>query len=162
MSRRQRRKFPVRYCEDNQCRKYLIRKPNETTSNFARRRFCDRSCACVLGRRIKGTHPPKHEVKCSVPECQTILLRAVHLVDAKCPSCRKREHRKRENAANAKHTIECRRYRVLMHLMGYEDDHFAELLEEIRGSYLALRRKPGSWRARLDLKLERRHLRGVA
>lgn len=157
-----RKLFAPRYCAKAICERQLIRSVGETASNFARRRFCNKSCGCTIGNLSRGISREKREVPCSVPGCMAKLMRSVHISDAKCADCTRKDHRTRENAASAKHKIEARRYRIIMHAAGYSDEKFAEFMEELRKSDLCLRVKPEGWRAMLDVKMERRHIRGAA
>lgn len=121
--------IPQRWCAKESCKKLLVRREGESTSNFKRRTHCSRSCACILAARVKGTKLPKKTVPCS-HKCGAMLLRAVHLVDAACDDCKKKEHRLRENAANERNRLQARCYRILMSTLGF--DSFEETMEYLR------------------------------
>lgn len=121
--------IPQRWCAKESCKKLLVRREGESTSNFRRRTHCNRSCACIIGTLVKGTRLPKKEVPCRFG-CGKILLRAVHLVDAGCEDCKRKEHRIRENAAHARHRLQSRCYRILMATLGF--DSFEETMEYLR------------------------------
>lgn len=122
-------KVRARFCGAESCRKKLVRRLGESTTNFKRRSHCGRSCACVLGRRAKGLKRPKVIVPCS-RGCGKMLERAVHLADAACEPCKRKGHRERENAANRKARDDARCYRILMATMGFES--FAETMAYLR------------------------------
>ena len=105
-----------------------------------------------------GYHPPLKETRCHGKGCDLVLYRRNALHRAKCPACVRKTRVANDAAKAVKQREQARRYRILMHVAGFED--FTEFLAELRKSPLAFRTEPEGVQARRDFKRERiRHER---
>jgi hypothetical protein len=98
----------------------------------------------------KGETMPKQEVHCTVPGCTATLMRAGHFGSAKCPYHMRLHKNRNWRALNKTHQVQARRYRVLLHLLGYEDEQWEDLLEELKSSPMAFRAGPETPQAARD------------
>ena len=106
------------------------------------------------GWNIGGQHAPRG-VPCR-NGCGTILVRRAYFNRAVCAACRQKA-RKGEDKVRLQ---EARRYRVLMHLMGYDPTTgFEECKADIKASEMAFRTGPETRSARVDSSIERRNSR---
>jgi hypothetical protein len=111
--------------------------------------------AALRGDPVKpGTVMPRRRVPCL--DCGTLILRAPHFATARCQRCMRR-HGSRGYAMRVKDIRDqARRFRIVCHVLGWEPEQFAEMLEEMRRSPMAFRHAPETRAARFDLRNERR------
>ena len=107
------------------------------------------------------TDPAKFSVRvvpCTV--CGKMIERKTQFSRAKCPGCY--ETGRVDSGIRTLRSVreQARRYRVLLHISGYSDAEFAELVAELKKTSLAFRTEPEGVQARRDFKRERiRHER---
>jgi hypothetical protein len=101
------------------------------------------------GWNIGGTHPPRN-VKCR--GCKAPLVRRAYFKRALCADCKKIKRLDEDELRRQ----QARRFRILMHVMGYELDAFAEALADLKSSDMALREAPETRDARVDVTVEKR------
>ena len=107
-----------------------------------------------------GYHPPLKETRCHGKGCDLVLYRRNALHRAKCPACVRKTRTANDAAKAVVQREQARRYRVLLHISGYSDEEFAELVAELKKTALAFRTEPEGTQARRDFKRERiRHER---
>lgn len=99
---------------------------------------------------------PRRRVPCV--DCGKKLLRASHFASARCQRCLFVHHKRRYGMRTKDLRTQARRYRIILHVLGWEPDQFAEMLEEMRSSPMAFRRVPETRAAKVDLRIERRRL----
>ena len=101
---------------------------------------------------------PVRVVPCTV--CGKMIERKTQFSRAKCPGCY--EAGRVDSGIRTLRSVreQARRYRVLLHISGYSDEEFAELVAELKKTALAFRTEPEGTQARRDFKRERiRHER---
>lgn len=108
----------------------------------------------------RGSVLPIHHVNCE--GCGVPLERKTYWRHPKCGRCARRGVKGREAKRMLLLRHQARRYRILLHDLGYEDNDFDELRAEIQRSILAFRDQPETREARVDLKIERRSRKRVA
>jgi hypothetical protein len=102
----------------------------------------------------KGYKPPIRKVPCVW--CGTMLERRTNLRKAKCDACQEKHRRALVKGLQDRVRTEARRYRIIMHALGWEHEQFGEMLAEMRCSPMAFRKKAETRVARMDLTIERR------
>jgi hypothetical protein len=137
------------------CNKPLIPRPKEWPSKFRVRMCCNMSCARRLrgGGMPRGYVMPKKQVPCS-GGCGAMLLRAHHYLTAACESCQERRRIDRQIGLHARRREQARRYRIITHVLGWEEDQFNEMLQEMKRSPMAFRKRAEGRNARYDMAIE--------
>lgn len=107
----------------------------------------------------RGEFMPVHHVRCP---CGTDLALKTYWKNPRCQPCRLRQRKKFEAAELFRRRVEARRYRIILHVLGWEDDQFAEMLEEMKHSPMMFRDRPETPAARFDLRLEKRSRKKLA
>lgn len=103
------------------------------------------------GWNIGGRHPPR-EVPCR-NGCGKILVRRAYFNRALCDDC-KVLNRRGEDKTRLQ---EARRYRILMHIMGYDPvSGFKECQADLKESEMAFRDGPETRVAKVDRTVEKR------
>lgn len=94
------------------------------------------------------------EVKCEGCGCD--LVRQTHWRGAKCKACRLKHWIAYKKEADRRRVSHARRYRIICHVLGWEQEQFAEMLEAMKESPMAFREKAETRVAKLELTNERR------
>lgn len=104
----------------------------------------------------KGSKMPQREVPCI--RCGCKLLRATYFYKATCGPCRTKHYRRNYSAQVRKFRQQARRYRIVLNILGWEDtaEGFADMLEEMKKSPMAFRKKIEGRLAKQDMTFERR------
>ena len=138
------------------CKKLLVRWPGEYPSHFAERKCCNMKCFRSMrhGGMPIGHKMPQKQVPCTV--CGTPLLRAHHYATAACEDCQEQRKRDVQVGVHARRREQARRYRIITHVLGWEEDQFEEMLQEMKRSPMAFRKRAEGRNARYDLAMERR------
>lgn len=104
----------------------------------------------------KGHRMPKREVPCT--RCGCKLLRATYFKQATCLPCRVIYYRRNYGVQLRRFRQQARRYRIIVHVLGWPDtdEGFADMLEEMKRSPMAFRKRAESRLARRDVSNERR------
>jgi hypothetical protein len=73
----------------------------------------------------RGVKRPKTECRCTGEGCAAILIRPLYNVKhAKCHTCKRKQTHDRWNATIKRLRVQSRRYRVLMFLLRWQEEHF--------------------------------------
>lgn len=97
---------------------------------------------------------PVHHVKCL--GCGAPLQLRTHWRRPRCAACRHKKKKGDENGRHKSVVRQARRYRIILHVLGWEDEQFDEMVAEMRRSPMAFRKKPETRAARFDLAIEER------
>jgi len=101
----------------------------------------------------KGQTLPVHRVQCS---CGVPLLRKTYWRKPQCSDCRKRRAHSKYVRKVGDLRREARRYRIVLHVLGWSDDQFEEMLAEMKRSPMMFRTSPETKTGWRDWQLERR------
>ena len=100
-----------------------------------------------------GWRPPLVKTPCA-GKCGAILERRGRLARAKCRKCVLKTRVGNQCALAKVQREQARRYRILLHLTGFVDAEFADLVAELRRGPLMFRTGPEDTPARRDFKRE--------
>ena len=107
----------------------------------------------------RGCTLPVHEVQCL--DCAVPMQRKTYWRAPRCLPCARRRNKTDEARRNRELRQQARRYRILLHTLGWDHDQWEEMLEECRRSPMSFRAVPETRAARHDLAIERRFSRLV-
>lgn len=105
----------------------------------------------------RGSSMPVHHVKCL--DCGREVVRATYWREPCCDACR---HKRSKNQARGKFlrmSRQARQFRIICHVLGWEPEAFAEMIEEMRKSPMCFRKQPETRAAKYDLHTEKRAAR---
>jgi hypothetical protein len=91
-------------------------------------------------------------------DCQCELWRATYFKQPRCGPCRKKRYERNWREVMIQRRAEARRYRIITHILGWPatEQGFQDMLEEMRKSPMAFRKRPETDRARRDWNFEKR------
>lgn len=104
-------------------------------------------------RVVRGTVMVKKPVPCA--QCRTTIWRTTHFKTARCEDCKKLRDRSKSYRLMKLLRTHARRYRIILHVLGWEDEQFEEMLQEMKRSPMCFRKRAETRDASFDLTVER-------
>src|SRR5438067_4416017 len=105
----------------------------------------------------RGKHLPRRKVRCL--GCGLPIMRASHWRKPSCDDCQRVKGNRAKNGEILRLREEARRYRIILHVLGWERDQFWEMVEEMKRSPMMFRETAETRVAKLDLTNERKQRR---
>lgn len=117
-------------------------------------------CYPCSRKALRGRRgPPPRAVKCRA--CGIALLRGTHWRNPVCARCAQDGRNRQKGAVHALRIEQARRYRIVLHVLGWEHDQFEEMIEAMKASPMGFRRKPETGAARRDVNTEKRRTKRI-